>query len=98
MDPKFPDFQISNNMNSFLKKVATVLIPILSVYLTHYVATNLYAHICAHLSVYGFVTSFFTTGSPVCNSLLTIINTTHTSYAVLITGLVAGFLGVLTVR
>jgi hypothetical protein len=85
-------------MNSFLKKVAVVLFPILSVYLTHYVATNLYAHICANLSAFGFVTSFFTTGSPVCNSLLTIINTTHNSYAVLITGLAAGFLGLLNVR
>lgn len=85
-------------MNSFLKKIITFLFPILSVYLTHYVATNLYAHICANLSLFGFVSSLLTTGSPVCNSLLTIINTTHNSYAVLITGLVVGFLGLLTVR
>jgi hypothetical protein len=84
-------------MNSFLKKLAGFVVPILSVYLAHYIAANLYAHICANLGFIGFVTSFFTTGSPVCNSLLTIINTTHNSYAVLITGLVAGLLGMFTV-
>jgi hypothetical protein len=87
-----------NSISSGLKKVAVVLLPILSVYLTHYVSTNLYAHVCANLSIIGFVTSFMTTGSPVCNSLLTIINTTHNSYAVLITGLVAGLLGLITFR
>ena len=86
-----------NYFPSGLKKVAVVLCSILSVYLTHYVATNLYAHVCANFSFVGFVTSFMTTGSPICKSLLTIINTTHNSYAVLIAGLVAGLLGFIVV-
>jgi hypothetical protein len=77
-------------MNTISKKIIAVALPILSVFVIHYVATNLYAKICADLSLFGFLTSLMTTGSPVCNSLLTVMNTTNNSYSVLLTGLVSG--------
>ena len=78
-------------MNSFLKKLAAIATPILTVFILHYVSTNLYAKICADLGFLGFLTSIMTTSSPVCNALLTVMNTTHNSYSLLIAGLFGGF-------
>jgi hypothetical protein len=77
-------------MNTFLKKTTSVLVPVITVYILHYISANLYVKICANLGFLGFISSFLTTGSPVCNALLTIINTTHNSYSLMIAGLVGG--------
>lgn len=83
-------------MNAFLKKVAYVAAPILIVFVLHYAAANLYVHICANLGLVGFLTSFITTGSPVCNALLNVINATHNSYGLLIAGLIGGLVSYVT--
>lgn len=77
-------------MYTFLKKLVHVIVPILTVFLLHYISTNLYASICADLGIIGFLRSFMTAGSPVCNALLNVINTTHNSYSLLVAGLVGG--------
>jgi hypothetical protein len=83
-------------MNAFLKKVAHFAVPILTVFVLHYVAANMYAKICADLGFLGFLTSFMTTGSPVCNALLNVINATHNSYSLLIAGLIGGLVAFVT--
>jgi hypothetical protein len=80
----------------FLKKLAHVAVPILTVFIIHYVSANLYVKMCADLGFLGFLTSFMTTGSPVCNALLTVINNTHNSYGLLIAGIASGLLSFIT--
>lgn len=80
-----------DNVNHLCKKIGLIVLPIIIVYVTHYASTNLYANICADLGFIGFIKSFVTAGSPICNALLSVINTTHNSYSVLITGLIVGF-------
>ena len=71
-----------------LKKVALSLLPFFAFFLVHYVMTNVYASVCAPLGFQGFIMSFLTTASPVCNCLLTVINYTSTSYNAIITTLI----------
>ncbi len=72
------------------------LLPIVAIFLTHYVSANLYAAICAPLSVEGLLLSVFTTSSPVCNALLLTLNYTSSNYGLLMGGLVAMGIGALT--
>lgn len=81
---------------SIVNTLKKIFIPVLSVFAAHYVAANLYTRICAASGIVGFLTSLMTTGSPICNALLTIINTTHNSYAIILTSIVSVFIGVLT--
>lgn len=74
---------------AFLKNLYFVVLPVITAYTTHYVSANLYTRICASDGIIGFLTSLMTTGSPVCNSLLTIINSTHNSYALILTNMVS---------
>ena len=83
-------------MNAFLKKLIPIIVPILIIFVLHYVSANMYAKICADLGFLGFLTSFMTTGSPVCNALLTVINTTHNSYGLMIAGLIGGLITFVT--
>ena len=71
-------------------------LPIVAIFLTHYVSANLYAVICAPLSVNGLLMSVFTTSSPVCNGLLLTLNYTSSNYGLLMGGLVAMGIGALT--
>jgi hypothetical protein len=80
------------NVVSFSKKIAAVVLPILVVFTVHYIAANLYVKTCANYGFIGFLTSFVTTNSPVCNSLLAIMNATQNSYAMLLTSMAGGFL------
>ena len=73
-----------------------ILLPIVAIFLTHYIVANLYATICAPLSVEGLLMSVFTTSSPVCNGLLLTLNYTSSNYGLLVGGLVAMGLGSLT--
>ena len=60
------------------------LLPIAAVFLAHYVTANLYAAICAPLSLRGLLLSFFTTSSPVCNALLGVLTYTSNNYALVL--------------
>ena len=64
-----------------------IVVPFLIVFLTHFIATNLYAYLCANMSLYGFFLSMLTTSSPICNVLLSIINHTQSSYAAIVSGI-----------
>lgn len=68
--------------------ILAVVAPFLTVFVTHYTATNLYAYLCANMSVYGFFLSMLTTSSPICNVLLSIITHTQSSYAAIVSGIV----------
>ncbi len=79
-----------------MKKIGQIALPILTVFVLHYVSTNLYVKICADMGILGFLRSFMITGSPVCNALLNVINTTHNSYSLLIAGLIGGLVTFVT--
>jgi hypothetical protein len=69
-------------------------VPLVGVFVTHYLVANAYAAVCAPLSVQGFIASIFTTASPVCNSLLGILTYTSNNYNLLMsTILLAGISG-----
>ena len=73
-----------------MQKVRKVLVytsPFAVVFITHYVATNLYTSICASLSLTGFLRSIVIAGSPMCSTLLSIINYTQNSYGLIVAGL-----------
>jgi hypothetical protein len=65
------------------------LIPIALVFVAHYIAANLYATICAPLSLKGLLYSFFTTSSPVCNALLGVLSYTSNNYGLILSGILA---------
>ena len=65
------------------------LLPVLVLFAAHYVAANLYAAICAPLSLKGLLLSFFATSSPVCNALLGALNFTSNNYTLIMGGLLA---------
>lgn len=71
------------------------LLPVLAIFLSHYVAANAYAAICAPLSLKGLLWSFFTTSSPVCTLLLGVTNYTSNNFGLLLAGLLASGLGLL---
>lgn len=81
---------------TWFTKLYTIFLPILTVNSAHYVSANLYTRVCASSGVIGFLTSFLTAGSPMCNSLITVINSTSNSYAVVITSLVSGLIGAIS--
>ena len=60
------------------------LLPIAAVFVAHYVTANLYAAICAPLSLRGLLLSFFTTSSPVCNALLGVLTYTSNNYGLVL--------------
>jgi len=68
--------------------IALFLSPFGAMFFAHYIAANLYATICANLSLYGLFLSVLTTSSPICNALLAVITHTQTSYAMIVSGLV----------
>jgi hypothetical protein len=76
---------LSNKMN----RILSFTIPLFAVFLMHYISANAYASICAPIGFSGLVQSLFTTSSPVCNSLLSIINYTSNNYNILMTSLIA---------
>ena len=81
-------FQVAFMPVALSKKIALSLLPFFLFFLVHYVATNIYASVCTPLGFHGFLVSFLTTASPVCNSLLTVINYTSTSYTAVISTLI----------
>ena len=63
-------------------------IPVVVIFFGHYVAANLYVAVCAPLSIEGFLLSIVGTGSPVCNSLLSIVNYTSNTYNIILSGFI----------
>ena len=51
-------------------------------FLAHYVATNIYASVCAPASFSGFIQSLLMTGSPVCNLALNVMHYTSDGYSI----------------
>jgi hypothetical protein len=62
--------------------------PIATVFVTHFVSSNLYNQLCAPLSFQGFITSIISTASPVCSNILTVMNLSSQAYSLAI---VSGF-------
>ena len=79
---------------SFFRSLRFIL-PVLVLFTAHYVAANLYAAICAPLSLKGLLLSFFATSSPVCNALLGALNFTSNNYTLIMGGLLASAIGAL---
>lgn len=60
------------------------LLPYLGFHAAHFLSANVYAYVCANPSVYGYVMSLISTGSPMCASLLNVMQyTSHGVTAVL---------------
>ncbi len=72
------------------------LLPLLVMFTGHYLAANAYAAVCAPLSLRGFLYAIFTTSSPVCSALLGVLNYASTNYGLIISGLLASGIGLLT--
>lgn len=62
-------------------------VPFASVFLAHYISSNLYTTICVPPTFLGFLQSFVIAGSPACGVLLQIMTATHTSHGLLLGGL-----------
>ena len=71
-------------------------LPVIVIFFGHYAATNAYAAICAPLSLQGLLLSMVTTSSPVCNSLLSIVNYTSNTYNLILTGCIVFLTGAIT--
>ena len=69
-------------------KYALPILPVVVIFFGHYIATNAYAVVCAPLSLQGFLLSMVTTSSPVCNSLLSIVNYTSNTYNLILSGFI----------
>jgi hypothetical protein len=72
------------------------LLPVALIFASHYVAANLYASICAPLSLKGLLLSFVTTSSPVCTALLGVLNFTSNTYASILAGFLTTAVATLT--
>ena len=75
------------------------ILPFFVIFFGHYISANLYATMCAPLSLEGFLLSFVGTGSPVCNTMLSIVNYTSNTYNLILSGFViylAGYLSTVT--
>ncbi len=71
-------------------------LPFVVIFFGHYVSANLYAAMCAPLSFEGFLISFVGTGSPVCNSLLSIVNYTSNTYNLILSGFIVYMAGMMS--
>lgn len=66
--------------DSFLKAAGSALIA----YSTHYGVTKLYSNFCVPDGVWGFLQGALTTGSPVCQAGVQVLQHTQVSYSTLI--------------
>jgi len=62
------------------------LVPVATVFTTHYASSQLYTYLCVPLSFEGFLQSVITTASPVCTGLLGVMTHTSNAYGTAITG------------
>ena len=68
-------------------------LPFVIIFFGHYTTANVYAAVCAPLSLQGLLTSIVGTGSPVCNSLLSIVNYTSNTYNLILSGFIVFLAG-----
>ena len=81
-----------------MNDVAVILLPVFTTFVAHFLAANIYANVCTPLSVSGIMQSLILTASPVCSTVLTVINYTQHAYGGLILGVGAYFVKVITWR
>ena len=74
------------------------ILPFFVIFFSHYISANLYAAMCAPLSLEGLLLSFVGTGSPVCNSLLSIVNYTSNTYNLILGGFIVYLVGAWTAQ
>ena len=95
-------FSFKDNSMETLSRMTRKTIKYLSVpfliLILHWVLVRVYSSYCAPQSIYGLMTSFVTVGSPICVTLMTIIEKTSTLYisswlviTMLCLGLITGF-------
>ena len=70
-----------------MNRILVYMIPFALVFLSHYMSANLYASLCTNFSIQGLLQSLIFTGSPMCNILLNIMNSTYTNYGFLVGGI-----------
>ena len=58
-------------------------------YTTHYGASKVYTAVCVPDGWLGFVQGMFTTGSPICTTILSYISNSQSSYATVITATIS---------
>ena len=83
----------NNSILGMLKQIVILASPFTILFFTHYIVTNVYASVCADLSLQGFLSSLVFTGSPFCGVLLQIINYSSNNYAIVVTGIGVTILG-----
>ena len=84
MDTEQPAVEDGSLVASSYKVIYTLLmsflLPYLGFHAAHFLSANVYAYVCANPSVYGYIVSLISTGSPMCSSLLNIMQ--YTSHGV----------------
>lgn len=73
-----------------------ITIPVITSFLAHFTSANLYATLCAQLTPWGVIQSLMITGSPLCSTILSVINYTQYVYGGFIIGIGAYLLKLLT--
>jgi hypothetical protein len=69
-----------------LKNIAAGLLA----YSSHYAATKFYNYACVPDTFMGYISGIFTTGSPVCQSVVQVISNTQVSYSSIILTSITG--------
>jgi len=69
------------------KDALVIVLPVITTFSLHYVSENVYAKLCTPLSITGLFQSAAFTASPVCSTVLTVVNQTQNAYS----GFVIGF-------
>jgi hypothetical protein len=64
-------------MDIILKNIAAGMLA----YSSHYAATKFYNYACVPDSFLGYISGIFTTGSPICQSVVQVISNTQVSYS-----------------
>lgn len=75
-----------------LKDITIIFLPMVTSFVAHYVSANLYTKMCVPLTFAGVFQSMALTGSPLCATILTVVNQTQNVYGGVIVGLGAYWL------
>lgn len=84
-----PELPTSFFPSSMFRSAVLSCVPFLTAFLIHYISSNAYAEFCVPRSFFGVFQSLLLTGSPMCSALLSVMETTHKSYGVIIGGLLS---------
>jgi hypothetical protein len=75
-----------------VKDIAIIFLPMVTSFVAHYVSANVYANMCVPFTIRGLIQSIALTGSPVCSTVLTVMNQTQNIYGGVVVGLGAYWL------